>query len=196
MNPYSGANVRRVISADATPAGIPPTGDRCPPGRIRSHRPGPERRPVRARHTGPHGCMSRRGWNAVRGRCRYGSHTRSAAPGCRQGPHPVRLSGLPAPEYPAVRRASVSFSAAPAGPSGRIPAALPPAPARSLPFPAIRRRGAGTKRSPLSGPLRALQSPTPVHHPIPVSAFRGRRGPGWPGSASRAPAGPFSSPAS
>ncbi len=44
-------------------------------------------------------------------------------------------------------------------------------------------------------PAGALQSPTPVHHPIPVSAFRGRRGPGWPGSASRGPAGPFPSPA-
>ncbi len=26
INPYSGANARRVISADATPEGIPPTG--------------------------------------------------------------------------------------------------------------------------------------------------------------------------
>ncbi len=178
----------------------PPGGDRCPPGRIRSRWPGPERMPVRARHTGPHRCMSRRGWNALRGRCRYGSHTRSAARGCRQGPHPVRLSGLPAPEYPAVRRASVSFSAAPAGPSGRIPAALPPAPARSLPFPAIRRRGAGTEAastvrppagpwpykvphlyiipfpSPLSGGVADLDGP--VQPPgAPPDLFRPRRRP-------------------
>ncbi len=70
-----------------------------------------------------------------------------------------------APEYPAVRRASVSFRAARAGPSGRIPAVLPPAPARSLPFPALRRRGAGTGAAstvrPPAGPLPRSRSRSP-----------------------------------
>ncbi len=166
IDPYSGANVRRVISGFRSGSG-PGSPWSCGrrPGPSRCGGPWPPSALFRIR-----GYVRRgRGWNGVshrpagcdrawarhaasRGGCGSDGPAPSAGPRSPPGgdrcppgrirshwPGPVRPPPVfRALEYPAVRWASVSFRAALAGPSGRITA-------RSLPFPAIRRRGAGTE---------------------------------------------------